>query len=281
MGIGSQDIIDMIDRMPAFPKSVHRVLELSSDINCNPRDLVDVIEHDPVLVLKILNLVNSVYFGLSQKITSVNHAVVYIGLNTVKNLALSAAVVGALPHKNEAGFDMDAFLLHSLSTAAISRQFARKMSVRERETFDFFLSGLLHDFGKIVFAHFLPLEFRQALDMAKEKQEPLYAAEKEIFGMDHAHAGSILTEKWRLPSNLVEALKGHHTVDADSSLLITAVSAADQIAKEMKFGYGGDNLVEKVPMKIAQLFGGNTDAILSSLGDVRAEIEKAAIFINV
>jgi HD-like signal output (HDOD) protein len=280
MGIKKQDIVNMVDKMPAFPKSVHRVLELSSDINCNPRDLVEVIEHDPVMVLKILQLVNSVYFGLSQKISSVNHAVVYIGLNTVKNLAVSAATVGALPRRNEAGFDMDAFLLHSLSTATIARQFARKMRVPDRESFDFFLSGLLHDFGKIVFAHFLPNEYRQALDMAKEKQMPLYMAESEVFDIDHAQVGSFLGEKWQLPSNLVESLKGHHTASSDSSLLINTVSAADQITKELKLGNSGENIVEKVPEEIAKLFGRDTGAIITALGDVQAEIEKARIFIK-
>lgn len=270
----------MVERMPAFPHSVHRVLELTSDINSDPKELVEVIEHDPVLILKILKLVNSAYFGLSQKITSVNHAVVYIGLNTVKNLALSTAAIGMLPRKNEAGFDMDAFLMHSLSTAAIAKLFTKKMHIQSRESFDYFLSGLLHDFGKVVFVHAMPTEFHKALLIAKEKGIPLYEAESEIFSIDHTQVGSLLAEKWQLPSNLVEALKGHHRYEGDRLPVTNAVSAANQISKELKIGYSGSDLVERLPDEITDRFGTDMTVIVEALGDVKTEIDKAMVFIN-
>ena len=84
----TRQLMTAIDRMPAFPKSVQQVLELTRDLNCAPRDLVQVIERDPVLTVKILKVVNSAYFGLSRPVTSVNHAVVFLGFNTIKNLSL-------------------------------------------------------------------------------------------------------------------------------------------------------------------------------------------------
>ena len=142
MRVIGKDLFEIVEKMPAFPQSVHRVLELTSDIDSDPKILVEVIQHDPILVTKILRLVNSPYFGLAQKMTSINHAVVYIGINTVKNLALSAATLGVLPRTNAAGFDMDAFLMHSLATAIVARILGRKLHVPEREVFDYFLSGL-------------------------------------------------------------------------------------------------------------------------------------------
>jgi HD-like signal output (HDOD) protein len=115
---GRLDIINMVERMPAFPISVHRVLEITSDINADPKELVAIIEHDPVLIMRILKLANSPFFRLSQKINSVNHAVIIIGFNTVKNMALSIAAIGVLRLKTVSGFDMEGFLLHSLSTAS-------------------------------------------------------------------------------------------------------------------------------------------------------------------
>ena len=270
----------MVDRMPAFPRSVHRVMELASDINSDPKELVEVIEHDPVLILKILKVVNSSYFSLAQKITSVNHAVVYIGLNTVKNLALSTATIGVLPNKNKAGFDMDAFLLHSLATATIARLFAGELGVPAKESFDYFVSGLLHDFGKAVFAHFTPHEFQMALTMAKERQIPLYVAENEIFDIDHALIGSLLGEKWQLPSNLVESLKGHHCLEGDRLLLTSVVAAANQVSKWLQIGDGGNPVLEKIPHGIAEHFGEDIGAIVERLGGVRDEIEKAKVFMQ-
>ena len=275
-----RDLPEMVDKMPAFSQSVHRVIQLTSDINSDPKLLVEVIQHDPILMMRILKLVNSPYFGLAQKISSVNHAIVYIGINTVKNLALSAAVVGVLPSTNAAGFDLDGFLQHSLSTAIIARILARKSGIQERDVFDFFLSGLLHDFGKIVFAHFLPHEFKKALTMAREEGVHLYEAEQKVFNADHTQIGSLLGEKWHLPLHLVACLRGHHGQDQDDSLLIAAVSAANQISKEFKLGYSGENIIEDIPKKISELLGGDKADIIASLGDVQAEMEKAMVFIS-
>lgn len=280
MSIIRQDILDKVESMPAFPGSVHRVMELTSDIDCNPAEIVKVIEHDPVLILKILKLVNSAYFGLAQPITSVNHAIVYIGLNTVKNLAVSMAAIGALPRKNAAGFDMDAFLLHSLSTATIAKLFARKMKIPANALFDYFLSGLLHDFGKIVFASFMPEDFKKALNLAKENVMPLYDAETEIFGIDHAQVSSLLGEKWKLPSVIVEPLIGHHSHTGNLSLLTNIVSASDMISKELKIGNSGENIVGWLPDEVSALFGTDMDAIVRTLGDIKAEVEKSMSFIK-
>lgn len=276
-----QDILAKVETMPAFPGSVHKVMELTSDINCSPAEIVKVIEHDPVLILKILKLVNSAYFGLSQPITSVNHAVVYIGLNTVKNLAVSMAAIGALPRRNAAGFDMDAFLLHSLSTATIARLFARKMKIPANAVFDYFLSGLLHDFGKIVFASFMPEEFKKALNMARENLMPLYAAEAEVFGIDHAQVSSLLGEKWKLPQVIVEPLIGHHSSGGNLSILTNIVSASDMISKELKIGNSGENIVGRLPDEVSALFGTDMEGIVKTLGDIQAEVEKAMSFIKI
>ena len=268
----------MVEKMPAFPMSVHRILEITADINADPKELVSIIEHDPVLIMRMLKLANSPYFRLSQKITSVNHAMVIIGFNTVKNMALSIAAIGILRLKTVAGFDLEAFLLHSLSTATIAKLFAKNMRVPPKESFDYFLSGLLHDFGKIVFAHFKPLDFQQALRVAQEKGIPLHEAETAIFNIDHAQIGSILGEKWNLPSNLIEAMKDHHHRDCAGALLTDVVSASNQISRELKIGEGGDPAMEKIPDRIAGLFGADASSIVGMLGDVRGEMEQAMVF---
>lgn len=92
-----KDLPAMVEKMPAFSQSFHRVIQLTSDINSDPKVLVDAIQHAQFLMMRILKLVNPAYFGLAQKICSINHAVVYIGINMVKNQALSTAVIGVLP----------------------------------------------------------------------------------------------------------------------------------------------------------------------------------------
>ncbi|MFY8041295.1 MAG: HDOD domain-containing protein, partial [Rhodoferax sp.] len=122
----SQKLTAAVDGMPAFPKSVQRILELTRDVNSTPKDLVDVIDKDPVVTVKILKVVNSAYYSLPKQITSIGHAVVYLGFNTIKNLALSIAAIGMMPKDNAAGFDVQQYLLHSLATAGIAKQLAIK-----------------------------------------------------------------------------------------------------------------------------------------------------------
>ncbi|MEN6621605.1 MAG: HDOD domain-containing protein [Smithella sp.] len=273
-----QDIWDSVEKIPAFSHSVQQIQKLSSDINCDSAQLVKVIEYDPVLVLKILKMVNSSYFGLAKKITSVNHAVLYLGLNTIKNLALSIAILGVMPRKNAAGFNMDAFLMHSLATATVSRMLAKKSGIPEKELFDYFLSGLLHDFGKIVLARYLPGEYKETLRISREETIPLFEVERQIFGVNHAVIGSLLMEKWQILGSINEALKNHHNAADDNFQMRDFIITADQISKELKIGYSGSNVIECIPQKILAQFGGDINQIIVSLGDIRTEVEKATLF---
>ena len=117
-----------VDSMPAFPKSVQRILELTRDINCTPKDLLDVIDKDPVVTIKILKVVNSAYYGIPKQITSVSHAVVYLGFNSIKNMVLSIAAIGMMPKHNAADFDIVQYLVHSLTTANIAKQLAQRFA---------------------------------------------------------------------------------------------------------------------------------------------------------
>lgn len=155
----SEKLEKMVDKMPAFPSSVSQILELTSDINSSPKELISVIEHDPVLTLKILKLVNSAYFGLSREVTSIKKSVVYIGLNSVKNISISIAAIGVLPKKSLSGFSMVDFLLHSLTTAAVARLLGKSKGVSETQLGDYFVTSLLHDIGQLALSQFFPKQF--------------------------------------------------------------------------------------------------------------------------
>lgn len=161
----------------------------------HPKDLVQVIDKDPVVTVKILKVVNSAYYSLPKQITSINHAVVYLGFNTIKNLALAIAAVGMLSKHNDAGFDVEQYLLHSLSTAGIAKQLAVRLD--DADPMDCFIAGLLHDFGKVVFAQFMPYEFKQALNACQLNGSSLHLTLHQVIGADHAVVGAMLAEKWR------------------------------------------------------------------------------------
>ncbi len=268
-----------VDGMPAFPKSVQRILELTRDVNCSPKDLVQVIDKDPVVTVKVLRVVNSAYYSLPKQITSINHAVVYLGFNTIKNLALSIAAIGMLPASNAAGFDGAQYLIHSLSTAAIAKQLALRLD--DADPMDCFIAGLLHDFGKVVFAQFMPVEFRKALESSQWNESSLHLALRELIGADHAVVGAMLVEKWRFPQELVETIRCQYGPEVRDTPMIACVFAANQISKKLEFGFAGNPFVEELPPAIAQRLGGTLDELIVSLGDLAPLLEEAKIFSKV
>ena len=202
-----------VEAMPAFPNSVRKIIELTSNIACPPKDLVQVIDTDPVLALRLLRVVNSSYYGLASRLTSVSHAVVFMGINTIKNLALSVA--------------------------GIAKQLAARTA--DADPNDCFMAGLLHDFGKVVFAQCMPAEFALALEMSKEYDLSLHLTLRKVAGVDHASVGAALVEKWRFPEPLVETIRYQYGPDLPDTPGIAVVFAANQISKKLGLGFAGND----------------------------------------
>ena len=272
----SQKLTAAVDGMPAFPKSVQRILELTRDVNSTPKDLVEVIDKDPVVTVKILKVVNSAYYSLPKQITSIGHSVVYLGFNTIKNLALSIAAIGMLPKDNASGFDVQQYLLHSLATAGLAKQLAGK--VKDADAMDCFIGGLLHDFGKVVFAQFMPNEFSAALSISQTNGTSLHAALQQTIGVDHVIVGAMLVEKWRFAPHLVETIRHQRVSDFKDTDMIACVFGANQISKKLKFGFGGNPCIDEFPVSVQNRLGGTMDEVIASMGDLNALFEEAQVF---
>jgi HD-like signal output (HDOD) protein len=263
--------------MPAFPKSVQRILELTRDINCPPKELVAVIEKDPVIAIKILKIVNSAYFSLPSKVTSISQSVVFLGLNTLKNLALNFSTIGMLPRRNAAGFDMQGYLMHSLLTAGIARELADRYADGEADATDAYIVGLLHNFGKVVFAQFMPQEFHRALELSVSEQVALHVAEEAIIGADHAYVGAMLAQHWQFPASLVACIGGHHLGSGEGALA-ECLHAADLISEKLcaapdhnAADITGD---EELPAR----FDGDIGQVAASIGKLDTLVEQARMF---
>ncbi len=272
----SQRLAAAVESMPAFPKSVQKILELTRDVNSTPKDLVDVIDKDPVVTVKILKVVNSAYYSLPKQITSIGHAVVYLGFNTIKNLALSIAAIGMLPKENESGFDVQQYLLHSLATAGIAKVLATR--VDDADPMDCFIAGLLHDFGKVVFAQMMPQEFKAALETSRSNGSSLHDALKKEIGADHVIVGAMLVEKWRFAPHLIETIRHQHPSDFKDTDMIACVFAANQISKQLSFGFGGNHCIDELPASVQKRLGGNLSEVIAGLGDLTPLFEEAKIF---
>jgi putative nucleotidyltransferase with HDIG domain len=270
-----------VERMPAFPKSVQTVLEMTRNINCLPKDLVGVIEKDPVMTMKILRVINSAYYSLPSKITSVGQSVVYLGINTIKNLALSFAAVGILPRFNTTGFDIQRYLMHSLTVAAVARMLSERYARAEVDPMDCYIAGLLHDFGKVVFAQFMSVEFMKSLAAAVDLEKPLYLAEQEIIGADHAYVGALLAKKWQFAAPLVECIRDHHKETAEPSAMMDCLRMANIIGRQQAFGDAGNPWREKDLALMPARFGTEIEAVIARLGDMQKIVEDAQSFAQI
>ena len=266
-----------VERMPAFPKSVQRILELTRNINCRPKDLVGVIEKDPVITIKVLQTINSAYYGLPKKITSINQSTVFLGINTIKNLALTFSVIGILPSTNGADFDMQHYLMSTLVTANIGRQLGAKFPAPDTDSTDYYLAGLLHDFGKVVFALFMEAEFRQALALSADENLSLHAAEQKVIGADHTLVGAMLAKRWQFPGYMIECIAGHHGPDYPTPLA-QCLRVADLVAAELGYDAKGNILADDVSPELPARFGGDLSKVIAALGDVAPLIEEARQF---
>ena len=266
-----------VESMPAFPKSVQRILELTRDINCRPKDLVGVIEKDPVITIKVLKIINSAYYGLPNKITSINQSAVYLGVNTLKNLALSFSTIGILPKKNEAGFDIQHYLVSSLVTANLVRAIGAKFAPGEVDPTDGYIAGLLHDFGKVVFAQCMPEEFNQALKLSAGDNLPLHKAEQAIIGTDHTFVGAMLAKRWQFPDSLADCIAGHHGPKYPTPLA-ECLLVADLVAERLGYDSNGNITAGGDEPALPKRFGGDLDAVITVLGDTSKLIAEAKMF---
>jgi HD-like signal output (HDOD) protein len=274
----SVELVKAVENMPAFPKSAHRILQLTRDAACAPKDLVAVIGNDPVVTVKVLRVVNSAHYNLPKKITSIGHAVVFLGFNTIKNLSLSIAAVSMLPSNPQTRFDGHAYLVHSLSVAGVARQIG--LQLQSGDANDYFIAGLLHDFGKVVIAQGMPEIYKQAVEFSLWHEVSMHAALVSVAGIDHSLVGSMLLESWQFPADLVAAVRAQHSVNDQDGDLAYAVCAANQICKKLGVDFGGSPLEEAIPDCLVQRFGGKLNQVTADTQNLELIVEEARRFAN-
>lgn len=275
-----------IARMPSLPVTVTRVMEICNSPATSPHDLNRVIALDPVLTGQVLKLVNSAYYGLRNKITSLPRAIIMLGMNTIKNLVVSSAVLNTLSgYDSDQALDMDRFWLHSLSAAVAARWLAATGGVPPEKQEEYFVGGLLHDLGKIPLGNLFPSDYRDALDSAPESGGDLCEKERERLGIDHMQAGGMIAEKWKLGTVLEDCLRFHHEswrVGEQNIRIVRVVSLADLCAKRFGSDSSGSDSAQEDAM--SRLLGvlSLADADLGELQDIMSdEIEKAKVFLQV
>jgi Predicted signal transduction protein len=201
--------LDQIENLPTLPVIVQQVQKLIENPNSNMSQIALVITRDQSIAARVIRLVNSAFYGLGNKISSIQQAIMLLGLNTVKNLVIGVSVVKTFEGVHNATlFDREKFWLHSFACATGARLIAKKMDRIEPE--DFFMAGLLHDIGILVLDQFFHEEFIRVVQQTVRTKTELTEVEKSVFGVTHCEIGEFMAAKWRIPEYLAIAIRHHH-----------------------------------------------------------------------
>jgi putative nucleotidyltransferase with HDIG domain len=278
-------IADYIQRMPSLPTTVAKVLEVCNNPKTSPADLNHVISLDPVLVGRVLKLINSAYYGLGQQVTSLVRAIIMLGINTVKNLALSSAVLRNLTSKKDfQSLDMEGFWRHSLCVGVAAKVLAKKRGVDAKMAEEYFAAGLLHDIGKIPLNAVFASEYVMAVSVSDRERISLYVAEDRILGVDHMIAGAMIADAWKLEGTVGDAIAHHHNYldyTGPHKDVLYSVVLANRFASVMEIGFSGNRYPEKLDPSVWEYLGVTRDVFDEIEAVVNQEIEKAKVFLRV
>jgi putative nucleotidyltransferase with HDIG domain len=223
--------------LPPLPAVVLELLDMLGREEVETHALATKISHDQALTAKTLRLANSSFYGVSRHVTSVTDATSVLGLRTVRTVITAAALTGNFKAPVCEGFDFAAFWRHAVSSAASAKLLASAVGLDAEAAFT---AGLLHDIGQLVLASAYSERFAQVLAFRSCEGVELREAEQALLGTDHAAVGALVAEAWHFPSQIVTAIRNHHSVspDTEDNLLAATVRMAGRLAEALEHKTG-------------------------------------------
>lgn len=271
-------LLEKIKEMPPLPQSVTQILEISKSTKSSAQDLAKVFERDPALAANILKIANSSSYGFTRKISTMTHAIVCLGLDTVKSIALTSSTQEMLNNEIPA-YDLEKGMLlqHSITCATCARIIAQRIGYKDCE--EAYTAGLLLDIGKVILSRFAEDQFNQIIEKTKDNKTPFNIAEQEVLGFDHPRIGGRIIKKWNLPPILIEAVQYHHQPEkAEINKTLTYIGHfADVISDMLGIGLGSDGLMyvfEENTLNVLGLSKEDMESIMSELVDKIQSMEQ-------
>ncbi len=288
------EILQKFDKLATLPSVASALMRMAAEENVEVEEVSRLIETDPSTAARLLKVVNSAYSGLQGRVSSVNRAVVMLGVNGVRNVLLSMQVVDVFGRevmdRSSAIFE---FWKHCLAVASASELVAENTGGVLPE--DAFTAGLLHDIGKIALYSLAREDYLELIDEITKSGEDISEAERSRFGTSHVEAGRRLAEKWALPEAICRAISDHHLLpqvaDFSDPVALTAaiVAAADDLVRRQRIGFSGTGESWEPVEEIMGLLGldeANIEDILSHLVEristrssiINIEIEESDLY---
>ncbi len=228
--------------LPEIPSVVFELNEVIANPMSSAENIAQVVNRSPSLTALLLRIVNSSFYGFPSKISKVSHAVTLIGTREISGLALGISILSIFKKIPKEIIDMYSFLKHSLACGIISRILCAHKNFPQTE--QLFVSGLLHDLGRLILYIYFPDESRNMLIRSRSQGKLLYEEENDYLGCDHSQVGRQLLQQWKLPLVLENNVFYHHKPSAAQQPIPAAIiHLADIIVNGLGIGSSGEKLV--------------------------------------
>ena len=228
-------ILRKVNSLAPIPKILSEVLELLNNVFTSPHILSKAIAKDQSVVLKILTIANSPFYGLTKRVSSIEFAIMILGYDEIRNIVSALSLMESMKNKSDQYLDQKSFWMHSYLTATISKKLAMDMGFEKSG--EVFIAGLLHDLGISVLHRFMHTDFVKINALILSGID-LNEAELKVFGMSHGEIGETLLKNWNIPELITEVVRYHHTpaLSQNASVSSSIVHLADYITQMLKLG---------------------------------------------
>ncbi|MDR3164516.1 MAG: HDOD domain-containing protein [Synergistaceae bacterium] len=273
-------VLKRVKDIPSLPQFVIETLKKLDDPKSSASDVGEILRKDESLVLRILRLANSAYYGLSRKITVVPEAISYLGFKTVKSIVLAASVYKFMD-SSFTGYSLDRGEMwrHSQGVAATSRYLCEKVRAGDPE--EAYIGGLMHDIGKIVLNDYVRFGYSIILRLVEEDGIPFCDAERQVLGFDHAQVGGLVMEQWNLPDVYSYVTIYHHTPEelpsgaSEHRKVLDVVHVANSLCLMLGLGIGADGMQYNVSTDSLERLGiaDSTEQLMAEFVDIISTME--------
>jgi putative nucleotidyltransferase with HDIG domain len=222
-----QNVITRLAVLPCLPKVFHELVDELNSPKASIERVGQIVSRDVAITAKLMQLVNSSYFGLAHRVSSPAHAAAMLGLNLLRSVVLCVGVFDQfkLGHGSVSGFSLDQMVQHSLEVGQLAKQLAQSLTGDDQLADDALLGGFLHDVGKLALATCEPISYAAVLRLVQEKSVTSWQAERTLLKVSHAEIGGYLLSLWGLPQTVVEAVTLHHEPSSAGDKRFTALTA--------------------------------------------------------
>lgn len=278
----AEPILEAMDKVKPFPQVVLKALNLLQDPEVPASKLLEVIQYDPVITLRLLQVCNSALFGFRRKVESLHQALVLLGNQGMVRLLVTFGALDLLRDPLPGyGLEREELWHHSVACATLTQTLLKE--VKHPEDTMIFTGALLHDVGKILLNEYAGKKYSEISVLVAEKDLSALEAEKEVLGIDHAQLGGLLGERWNLPPGIVAMIARHHEPvhPEKDPLAVCLVHLANIVCVQMGIGAGARGLASRAAPDLLSALGWSPRTLDACVSDCWCEMERIRTLIGI